>query len=71
MRANSITSIRQPRVLLLAATVVLASSALSSCSSDSETSRIIRVPSDQATIQDAVNKARSGDLVLIEKGVYS
>ena len=46
-------------------------SALASCSSDSETSRIIRVPSDQATIQDAVNTARSGDLVLIEKGVYS
>ena len=71
MRANSITSIRQPRVLLLAATVVLASSALSSCSSDSGASQIIRVPSEQGTIQDAVNKARSGDLVLIEKGVYS
>jgi hypothetical protein len=71
MKANPITSICRPRVLLLAATVVLASSALSSCSSDSGASQIIRVPSEQGTIQDAVNKARSGDLVLIEKGVYS
>ena len=71
MRANSITSIRQPRLSLLFAAVIFMGSALASCSSDSETSRIIRVPSDQATIQDAVNKARSGDLVLIEKGVYS
>jgi hypothetical protein len=71
MRANSITSIRQPRLSLLFAAVIFMGSALASCSSDSETSRMIRVPSDQATIQDAVNKARSGDLVLIEKGVYS
>ena len=71
MKANPITSICRPRVLLLAATVVLASSALSSCSSDSGASQIIRVPSEQGTIQDAVNTARSGDLVLIEKGVYS
>ena len=71
MRTNSITSIRQPRLVLFFAAVVFASSALSSCSSDSESSRIIRVPSDHSTIQGAVNTARSGDLVLIEKGVYS
>lgn len=44
---------------------------LSSCSSDIATPQVIRVPSEQSTIQDAVNKAKPGDLVLIDKGVYS
>ena len=71
MKVKPITSICRSHLLLLASAVVIASSVLSSCSSDSGASQIIRVPSEQSTIQDAVNKARAGDLVLIEKGVYS
>lgn len=50
---------------------VLGVVALSACGSDSQSARTISVPTDAATIQEAVNKARSGDLVLIEAGVYN
>ena len=71
MRHNSFTSILRPRLLLLGSMAVLLGTSLSSCSNDVATPRIIQVPSDQPTIQDAVNAAQSGDLVLIDKGVYS
>jgi len=71
MRRNSFTSILRPRLLLLGSIAVLLGASLSSCSNDVAAPRIIQVPSDQPTIQDAVNAAQSGDLVLIDKGVYS
>lgn len=53
-------------------TVLLVSSmgAMGSCGSDSESGRVISVPGDAATIQEAVDRAESGDLVLIEAGTY-
>ncbi len=42
---------------------------LSACGQDTP-KRTISVPTEQATIQDAVDAARSGDLILIEPGTY-
>ena len=44
--------------------------AVGSCGSDSESGRVISVPGDAATIQEAVDRAKSGDVVLIEAGTY-
>lgn len=49
---------------------VVALVSLSSCGSDSSP-RTISVPTDAPTIQEAVDLARSGDLVLIEAGTYN
>lgn len=48
----------------------LALAGLVSCSGDS-TSRVIAVPADQPTIQNAVDAARAGDVVLISPGTYN
>jgi hypothetical protein len=59
------------------AVIVALSVGLAACSSESpdtntgSSSRVIVVPTDAPTIQEAVNAARSGDLVLIEPGTYS
>lgn len=45
--------------------------AVSSCASDSGVARVINVPGDEPTIQQAVDKAHSGDMVLIADGTYN
>ena len=59
--------IRRPFVSLVAAVWCLAG--LASCGADGG-GEIVRVPADHPTIQEAVEAARSGDLVLIEAGTY-
>lgn len=41
------------------------------CSAGDAAPRVISVPGDAATIQEAVDRAHAGDLVLIEPGTYS
>lgn len=50
--------------------VVASSAALAACSSEPEGPRTLLVPADYPTIQQAVDEARSGDLVLIDAGTY-
>ncbi|MFM8388547.1 MAG: hypothetical protein ACKOA5_04800, partial [Actinomycetota bacterium] len=40
------------------------------CGGDSSSVRVIRVPSDAATIAEAVGKAKPGSTIEIEAGVY-
>lgn len=40
------------------------------CGADNESGKVIRVPTDAPTINDAVDDARPGDVVLIEAGTY-
>jgi len=58
------------RTLTTAVVAVLAAAALVGCASSSGEPRTITVPTDAASIQDAVDQAREGDTVLIEAGVY-
>lgn len=58
---------------VLAATAALAvvlSPAITSCGSDSAESKVIQVPGDEPTISAAVERARSGDVVLVAAGTY-
>lgn len=55
----------------LVGAVVLALAAVTvSCGSD-ETARTINVPADEPTIQEAVDRARPGDIVSISAGTYN
>jgi hypothetical protein len=51
--------------------VVLGTLALPACTSEDSESRTLLVPQDYTTIQSAVDKARTGDLILISPGTYS
>lgn len=55
------------------AVLVVTASALlvSACGGDSSTPRVLSVPSEYASIQDAVNDARAGDIVEIGPGRYT
>lgn len=57
---------RSPIVLC----VILLGGLLSSCGADTSETRTLLVPEKYTTIQQAVDEARSGDLVLISPGVY-
>ena len=59
----------QTRALALLV-LVLGAVAVTACGTDSSP-RTISVPADTTTIQEAVNKARSGDLVLVDNGTYN
>lgn len=56
--------------ILATAVLVFSLGATASCGSDSGSGRVISVPGDAASIQEAVDRAESGDLVLIEAGTY-
>ena len=50
--------------------VVLGTLTLPACTSEDSESRKLLVPQDYATIQSAIDDARSGDLILISPGTY-
>ena len=55
---------------LFRALLVLAVLLISACAADDSESQTLLVPEDYQTIQDAVDHADSGDLILISPGVY-
>ena len=55
--------------LFLVASLILATSLLTSCAADTK-GATLRVPADFAHIQDAVDAAKPGDLILIDSGIY-
>jgi hypothetical protein len=60
-----------PRRLVALATSVLVAGVIASCGDDGESAQVLRVPADHPTIQEAVDEAREGDLVLIDAGTYN
>ncbi len=56
--------------LALLAACAVATCAVVGCADDGAGGDVLRVPGDHATIQAAVDAARSGDVVLIEEGTY-
>ena len=50
--------------------LLLAGLSLSSCSTDENKARTLLVPDEFTTIQQAVDEAKPGDLVLISPGTY-
>jgi len=50
--------------------VLLATAAVTACGHDSEVGRVINVPADSPSIQQAVDSARSGDVILVGAGTY-
>ena len=58
------------RPLALQALVAACVVAVAGCADDGAGGDVLRVPRDHATIQAAVDAARSGDLVLIDEGIY-
>ncbi len=65
-RVNS-WRMRFPKILVVVCLAVLV---LSSCGSDTNENQTLLVPQYYSTIQEAVNAADSGDLILIAPGVY-
>lgn len=63
---------RRMRTAAWAAVVAGLAAALAACGADGDAAggRVINVPGDEPTIQAAVERARRGDLVLIEPGTY-
>lgn len=55
---------------VVATVAVVLSSIISACGGDESSPKTIRVPADAATITEAVEMAREGDLVLVSAGTY-
>lgn len=58
------------RAAVRAAVLVMAAAVVASCGADDGGGEVRSVPAEYATIQAAVDAARSGDVVLIAPGVY-
>ena len=61
---------RAPLLPACVALCVLAAFAVSACGSDAPSARVIRVPGDAATIAEAVERAKPGNTIEIDTGVY-
>jgi Right handed beta helix region len=60
---------RRPTLALVG--LLLSTVALGACGEDEGTPAVVRVPGDQPTIQEAVDTAAPGDMVLISAGTYA
>ena len=58
------------RSLVLTVALLMFATAAVACGADSESGKVIRVPTDAPTINEAVDDAQPGDVVLIEAGTY-
>jgi hypothetical protein len=64
-----VNRVRQNRIGLLVSCLVLLAPVIAGCAAD-ELGRTLLVPRDFPSIQAAVDSAQSGDLVLIDEGIY-
>ena len=66
-----LSRLRGPLVVIAVFPILMGfMTSMTACGSDSETGRVISVPGEAATIQEAVDRAKAGDIVLIEAGTY-